>query len=145
MSNKKTLKKISTKTKAQTKPKLSKKVKSVEQQRETAIRRLGVNDPRCGLCGHDDPLALEKHHIAGQKNDDIIAIICRNCHREISAHQRLHPQDIKGQKNLLKRIGNFLLGLADLLGIAAKKLREFGEYLLAEARNLCISDERALA
>ena len=145
MSNQKTLKKTNTKPKAQTKTRRLKKIKSVEQQREAAIRRFGVNDPRCGLCGHDDPLALEKHHIAGRKHDDITAIICSNCHRVISAHQRLHPQDVGERKNLLKTIGNFLLGLADLLVIAVKKLREFGEYLLDEASKLHVPDEEALA
>ena len=36
-----------------------------ERRRQRALERLGTNDPRCVVCGYDDPLALELHHVAG--------------------------------------------------------------------------------
>ena len=112
---------------------------TVEIQRQRAIRRLDVNDPRCCICGHDEPLSLEQHHIAGQKFDDVLAIVCRNCHRVLSANQREHPSEIGKRKGLLERIGHFLLGLADMLGQVAVRLKEFGLQLIEEARALCPS------
>jgi hypothetical protein len=82
-------------------------------------------------------LCLELHHIAGRKFDDPLVIICRNCHRILSAHQKDHPQEIRGRKSLLESIGHFLLGLADLLALAVTKLREFGRQLIDEARAVC--------
>jgi hypothetical protein len=34
--------------------------------------RLGVDHPRCIVCGLDDVRCLEAHHIAGRKFDDAI-------------------------------------------------------------------------
>ena len=41
-----------------------------ERRRQRALERLGSNNPRCVICGCDDPLALELHHVAGRIGGD---------------------------------------------------------------------------
>jgi hypothetical protein len=41
-----------------------------ERRRQRALERLGTNTPRCVACGHNDPHALELHHIAGDDFGD---------------------------------------------------------------------------
>ncbi len=148
MTDKKTSQKTNTKTKARNKPmeRKTKKVKSLEAQRQGRIQKLGVDNPRCGLCGHSEPLALEEHHIAGQKYDEATGILCRNCHRVQSAKQNLHPDEIQnGQdKSLFEMAGHFLLGLADFLEVAIGKLREIGRQLIEKAHVLCKPNQEAV-
>jgi len=89
------------------------------------------------MCGEGDARVLEAHHIAGRKHDQTTTPLCRNCHRKASDAQRDHPQGIEGGGGTLEKIGHFLLGLADLLALAVEKLREFGHWLIDEARAAC--------
>jgi hypothetical protein len=107
-----------------------------EARKQKARRRLGSDNPRCGMCGEGDARVLESHHIAGRKHHKSTTPICRNCHRKLSDAQRDHPQAIEGG-GTLETIGHFLLGLADLLAIAVAKLREFGRQLIDEAKARC--------
>ena len=61
-----------------------------ERRKQRALERLGSNNPRCVVCGFDDPLALELHHIAGRSFDEEAVPVCRNCHRRLSDHQKDH-------------------------------------------------------
>jgi hypothetical protein len=106
-------------------------------RKEKALRRLGTSNPRCCNCSEGDPRCLEEHHIAGCKYDPTTCIVCRNCHRKLSDAQRDHPHAIEDGGGFLEKIAHFLLGLADLLGLAAEKLREFAKRLIDEARARC--------
>ena len=57
---------------------------------EKQFRRLGTRNPVCVGCGEADPYCLELHHAAGRKHDDDVVIVCRNCHRKLTAKQRDH-------------------------------------------------------
>ena len=87
--------------------------------------------PSAGLCGHDDPLALELHHIAGEAFDERTGILCRNCHRPLSDWQKDHPAKICDPPNELERVAHALLGLADLFELLVKWLREHASKLFA--------------
>ncbi len=102
-----------------------------ERRRQRALERLGTNTPRCPLCGIDDPLALELHHIAGRDYDDELVPVCRNCHRLLSDRQKDHPPGNNRSASDPERIGHFLLGLADMFEMLVKRLREFAEKLFA--------------
>jgi len=104
-----------------------------ETRTQRARRRLGSDNPRCGICGENYGGCLEAHHIAGRKNDETTTPLCRNCHRKASDAQRDHPQAVEGGGKL-EAIGHFLLGLADLLALAVQRLREFGRQLIDEAK-----------
>ena len=96
--------------------------------------RTGKTDPRCGMCGETDLRCLEEHHVAQRRFDEDTVTVCRNCHRKLSDCQLAHPKSIGGEPDILERIGHFLLGLADMLGIAVEKLREFGKHLIENAQ-----------
>ena len=100
-----------------------------ERRRQSALERLGTNNPRCS-CGEDDWRVLEKHHIAGKTYDDFTCIQCRNCHRKLSDQQKDHPEQIGTPIELPEIIGRFLLGLADFFESLIEKLREFGNALI---------------
>jgi hypothetical protein len=99
-------------------------------------RRLGSAHPVCVTCPESDPFCLELHHIAGRKHHDDLAIVCRNCHRKLTESQRDHlPSGTAETKGPMETIGHYLLGLADLLAMVARALREFGAMLLKQAHD----------
>jgi hypothetical protein len=102
-----------------------------ERRRQRALERLGSNNPRCVVCGCDDPLALELHHLAGQAFGDDIAPVCRNCHRRLSDYQKDHAIGQASPSSEVEPIRRFLLGLADLFEMLVKRLREFAVKLAA--------------
>ena len=102
-----------------------------ERRKQRAFERLGTNTPRCAVCGFDNPLALELHHIAGRAYDDELVTVCRNCHRLLSDAQRDHPPGNAKPAGALECIGHFLLGLAVLFEQWAKRFREFAAELFA--------------
>jgi hypothetical protein len=102
-----------------------------ERRRQRALERLGTSPPRCGVCGYDDPLALELHHIAGRTYGGELVPVCRNCHRRLSDMHMDHPADVTTPPGDLERIGHFLLGLADLFELLVKHIREFATKLFA--------------
>jgi hypothetical protein len=105
-----------------------------ERRRLRAQERLGTDNPRCCICGEDNPHCLERHHIAGQAYADETIIVCRNCHRKLSDVQKGHPENNGSPADQLERIGRFLLGLADLFELLITKLREFGAALIARSQ-----------
>lgn len=102
-------------------------------RRQRAIERLGVENPKCVRCPENDPLVLERHHIAGQAYDEATVIMCRNCHRKLSDLQRDHPEKIQDPPDALEQIAHFLMGLADLFEFLIGKLREFAKELIDRA------------
>jgi hypothetical protein len=105
-----------------------------ERRRQSALERLGVNNPKCIYCDECDPRCLELHHIAGKKNDPTTIIVCRNCHRKLSDLQKDHPPQTERPRNAMEEIGRFLLGLADIFELLIKKMREFGRELIDGAK-----------
>ena len=104
-----------------------------ERRKQRRLEKLGSNNPLCGMCGESDDRTLELHHVAGRKHDETVAILCRNCHRKVSDDQSDHPATTGTADPLLASIGNFLLGLADMLAIIVSKLCEFGHDLIARS------------
>ena len=85
-----------------------------ERRKQRALERLGTNKPRCAVCGFDDPLALELHHIAGRAsmtNGPSLPQLPSALERRAegsSARQRRSRQTLSSASAI------FLLGLADL-------------------------------
>lgn len=102
-----------------------------ERRLQRALERLGSNNPRCVVCGCDDPLALELHHLAGLAFGNDTVPVCRNCHRRLSDYQRDHSLGEAKQPSEIEPIRRFLLGLADLFEMLVKRLREFAAKLAA--------------
>ncbi|MGO9682251.1 MAG: hypothetical protein ACLPTZ_06600 [Beijerinckiaceae bacterium] len=102
-----------------------------ERRRQRALERLGSNNPRCVICGFDEPLALELHHLAGQAFGDDTVPVCRNCHRRLSDYQKDHAIGQANPLGDIEPIRRFLLGLADLCEMLVKRLRDFAAKLAA--------------
>jgi len=102
-----------------------------ERRKQRALERLGSKNPRCVVCGFDDPLALELHHIVGRGFGDEVVPVCRNCHRRLSDWQKDHSIGPAKPDSDLEPIRRFLLGLADLFEMLVKRLREFATKLAA--------------
>ncbi|RYD84663.1 MAG: hypothetical protein EOP84_04890 [Verrucomicrobiaceae bacterium] len=100
---------------------------------QKAIRRNGSQAPHCRVCGENHPACLEQHHIAGRANHDETHSICRNCHRKLSDQQLDHPPAIVESPSFAETVGNYLLGLADMLRLIAESLVAFGKGLIAPA------------
>lgn len=110
----------------------------VERKRETrrqrALERLGTDNPFCVICGETDWRVLERHHVAGQEYDDLTVIHCRNCHRKVSdAPKDYRPPAGDAPPPIENRVAQFLRGLADLLELLIKKLREYADELIKAA------------
>jgi len=121
-----------------------------ESRLRRAYERLGTDKPRCIICGETNPLRLRLHHPAQHAFDDETVIICSSHHDDASDWQSDHPAKIEGCTSVFEPIGHWLLGLGDLLHIAAhepdigtlkefliyvaQKLREFGRVMIELAR-----------
>ena len=110
-----------------------KRTDEYERRKQSRLHKLGMSNPRCSGCGETDWRVFEGHHIAGRKHDPLEAPMCANCHRRLSDDQRDHPKVNDAADAYLARIGNFLMGLADLFELILERLREFGAALIERA------------
>ncbi len=114
-----------------------------EKRKQDRLEKLGSKNPVCSLCGETDDRCLEAHHIAGRAYAEDTAILCRNCHRKASDDQKDHPKGSAKPAHPLEVAGRLLMGLADLLALAAAKLKEIGVYVIECARQWLQSQEGA--
>lgn len=78
----------------------------------------------CIICGHNDPLDLEYHHVGRERNSsDFVVSCCRNCHGRLSRSQRLWPQESLRSDNSQKVKDAFVFnGLSEILKEKARRL-----------------------
>lgn len=109
---------------------MSKPPPDYDDRLEQQFRRLGTREPVCVACGKSNPFCLELHHMAGRTQHGDTAIVCRNCHRELTDLQVEHaPLAAPGSLGHPEIVGHYLLGLADLLSKIARTLTAFGRNL----------------
>lgn len=104
-----------------------------EQRKQSRLHKLGTNNPRCAICGIGDWRVIEEHHPDTRKRDDLIVLVCANDHRILTHDQKEHATELAGSDPFLSQVGNFLLGLADMLRIIVERMYEFGFELLERA------------
>jgi hypothetical protein len=104
-------------------------------RRQKAFERLGTDRPVCACCGEPAWQCMELHHLEGEQFGKTLIVVCRNCHRKLSDAQKDHPPKLGNPPTTIESIGHFLDGLADLLVLLARKLREFAAHLIEEARS----------
>ena len=101
-----------------------------QAERQKALRRLGVSNVICSLCGETDPIAFEADHLERRKNSDIVWATCKNCHAKVTARQMSeHPRVGMFAGNRLERMAHALFGAATYLGFISSRLWEIGEAL----------------
>lgn len=105
-----------------------------ETRYRKALERLGTDTPKCAHCDVINPFCLQLHHIAGQANDQRTIILCSNHHDVITNAQKDHPPPVDDLSHPANRLGNIVLGIAELLLIAVEMLQEAGRYLIGVAR-----------
>jgi protein-arginine kinase activator protein McsA len=77
---------------------------------------------------------LEKHHLAGEKYDDELVTVCRNCHRKLSDDQLDHAPGLQpNAESQEATIGHFLHGLCDFLLMVIERMREFADWLICQS------------
>jgi hypothetical protein len=108
-----------------------------ERRKQARLEKLGTNNPICGTCGITDWRQMQLHHIAGQKHDETLVILCANDHCIVTDDQKDHPSHDPAADPLLSQIGHFLLGLADILKLVVAKLVEFGQALIERSNPDC--------
>ena len=70
-------------------------------EEEKLIREFLLGQGYCVICGHDDPLDLEEHHLGRKRNaPDFTITCCRNCHGRFSRKQRWWPKESLRKNNL---------------------------------------------
>lgn len=104
-----------------------------ERRKQSRLHKLGTNNPRCAICGKADWRVIEEHHPDTRKRDDLVVLVCANDHRILTHDQKDHPSELPGGDPFLASVGNFLLGLADMLRMVIDRLYEFGLELLQRA------------
>lgn len=106
-----------------------------EDRLEQQYRRLSTREPSCVCCNESNPFCLELHHIAGRKYHEDLSIVCRNCHRKLTDQQLDHlPLTKTEPTGEMAAIGNYLLGLSDLLAMVVETLRRFSKLLLDNSK-----------
>jgi hypothetical protein len=114
-----------------------------ERRKQRAFERFGTCEPYCGPCGEGDWRCLELHHVADQGGGKTTVILCANCHRKVSDAHKDHLRHGDPTEPFLNEVGRFLLGLAELLKLAADRLAVFGRELIERARLIDQSGEAA--
>ena len=115
---------------------MSKRRMDREDRLEQKYRKLGTRNPICVTCGEEDPLCLvfDQHHIGRKEHHKDVSIVCCNCHRKLTDQQLDHAPLVAEEPSCENAvIGYYLLGLSDLLAMAAPTLRHLGEQLLDES------------
>ncbi len=104
-----------------------------EERERKAYERLGTDKPKCAFCGESNPLVLELHHVAGQRFGDELVTVCRNHHRLLSDTQKGHPPKIPSCNDEQEFWAHLLHGIADLLELAVRYIRDIAAKLIAQA------------
>lgn len=88
----------------------------------------------CVCCGEDEVLCLQVEHPAGRAHDDVVVLLCANCHLKRTCYQREEPSRSNHPRNVFEVIGRWLVGMAGYFDILRTKLRQFGEFLINLAK-----------
>ena len=101
---------------------------SRERRLRNHFRRLGFNDPKCGICGTTKVVCLRVDHLAGKSFGEQRWLICGNCHDERTELQTMeHPPVGPNPQSQLERARRVILNAADSLELLSRWLRDVGE------------------
>ena len=86
----------------------------------------------CVICFyHDNPLILEKHHIAGKNNSNFTITVCPICHRILSNKQSSWNNDWNNEDNSIEmKIAFYLKGRSEVLKLMAEHDKEISDKIL---------------
>ncbi len=99
-----------------------------DARRERAYEHLGSREPRCTICQEDDYRTLEQHHIAGKANDDLMVILCSNCHKKQS--DPTSNSKALDNRTMVEKAAYFLLGIGAFFALLAERCLIYGHAIL---------------
>ena len=111
-----------------------------ERRKQARLEKLGTVSPKCSVCGNTDWRCLELHHIAGQKYNETLVILCANHHCIVTDDQKDQSAFDPKADAFLDQVGHFLVGLANMLKLVVEKLYEFGNGLIERAKATDVSE-----
>ena len=83
---------------------------------------------RCVVCGEENPILLERHHLYGKKISDELVWLCKNCHYSVSYYQNRLPLSVRSNPSSdNERLAFILVTNGALLERQGIYLREAGE------------------
>lgn len=98
---------------------------------QAAFERLRTLEPKCVLCGHKKPHALELDHSAGKAfSKKVTEILCLNCHADRSDLQKDHPRQVDNPPHVLEVIAHLLSTLADHMLLMADRIYDIVAQLM---------------
>ena len=116
---------------------MTNKYQESDKRLAKAYRRLGTHNPICVGCGFSgSPHALELAHVAPRAFHDDVGILCSNCHRAQSDSEKDYPYQPQSDNPLMETIGRYLLRVSEFLQMIAKRLSEFGHWLLEQSEHV---------
>ncbi len=91
-----------------------------------AYEKLVESQGVCLICGHDNPIDFEDHHIGGKSNSSIGISLCRNCHGRLSRNQQQDWPNgwSRKSKPSMKALAMLLRGISDVLRVISDHLWE---------------------
>ena len=102
-----------------------------QAQKWRSLRRLGVRNICCPICGETDPICFEADHIERRKYSGTVYAICKNCHAKVTARQQSeHPPVGTDPEDPFERKAHALFGASTYLDLMSDRLWEIGEFLL---------------
>lgn len=108
-------------------------------RQEKKLQNLDADEPRCGVCGNDEPKVLEKHHVAGRANSELTVWLCRNHHAIASDMQEDLVPDLRRadpERDPLLTQAAMLRGVAILLIIVAIALLAWSQWNIQASTGL---------
>lgn len=92
--------------------------------------RNGKPVSRCVICGEDNSVVLEDHHIFGRANSERTELLCKNCHAKIT-----HEQNKVSPKSRSKNASYLEKSLYQLLTIGVL-IRDLGNQIIKVTHEL---------
>lgn len=80
----------------------------------------------CVMCGEDNPVLLEMHHVDGRAISEKMVPLCKNCHAKVTMEQNRFPPSARAADAVQpEQIAYWLLSLGALLNYIGQSLIEF--------------------
>jgi hypothetical protein len=113
--------------------------RNTQMRRGKRLLRFGVDDPSCAVCGYNKLPSLQIHEPAGQANQQVSMVLCRNHHDELSDRGIDSLCDLRKRdpaRDPLTVLAALFRGLIDFLELLCETLEGWSNWLIAAGAHL---------